>query len=69
MSTLPQDLHICAFEPETSCGFFVFHSFLTFKILFFYSYSVGHDFHDNLQDMFRRKMTSGGAVDYGNSPS
>lgn len=35
MSTLPQDLHIYAFEPETSCGFFVFHSFLTFKSLLF----------------------------------
>lgn len=35
MSTLPEGFHIYAFEPETSCGFFVFYSFLTLKILFF----------------------------------
>lgn len=48
---------------------FCFSFFPDFQNFVFYSYGVGHDFHDNLQDTFRRKMTSGGAVAHGNSPS
>lgn len=39
-----------------------------FKFVF-YSYGVGHDFHDNIRDMFKRKMASRGTVAHGNSPS
>lgn len=67
-STEVIDFHLYASELETSCGFFVVRSFQSFKNFVLYSYGVGHDFHDNIRDMFKRKMASGGTVARGNSP-